>query len=193
MERRQCRDPARLCPRAVRGRSPRPWSGRHGPAEHIAWVSLSVRLLFAGGLPVALAKQWGHALGAGRPGTARGLFAWAWWVQGIAAGIGGGVLVAVGLTRPGPSCVLRDHAFDPVQRSGRGADVAQAAAMGLTLGGLGAGATVAVLAAGGGITGIFAGRRRSVWSGWHGRRWRRAEPSRAWRPSKSIRGSFVGR
>lgn len=136
-----------------------------GRQSFIAWSSLSLTLVFTGGLPTALIRFVGVTAGQGRADRARDLFAWAWRIEAVGALLGAGVLVAIALTRHElrlawmfaaltcafsvmqtvPSAVLTG-----LQR------FREASVVGLTTGLAGTVALVAVLKAGGGITGMFA-------------------------------------
>jgi O-antigen/teichoic acid export membrane protein len=136
-----------------------------GRQSFIAFVELSLVMFFTGGLPVALMRYVGETLGRGDAARVRGLVSWAWRLEGAAAAVGASVLIAVAATGADPAgawalagvaCALGVLNTVPsalligAQRW-RAATIA-----GLVSGGLGTAATVLVLAAGGGITGMFA-------------------------------------
>ena len=136
-----------------------------GRQSYIAWAAISVKMLVTGGVPLALMRYVGEAIGRNRPGTARALVGWAFRLELLGAFIGGAIVVAVGFGNglflnawllAAVVCVLTTLHTVPygvligVQRW------RQAAAIGLTLGGLGTIGTVVALAAGTGITGMFA-------------------------------------
>lgn len=136
-----------------------------GRQSFIAWAELSIMFLFAQGLPLALLRYTGETLGRGRPAAVRGMFRWAWRVELAAAALGGGSLVILALARPDlqaawllaavacaagmmrsvPLAVLRG-----VQRWREASLIGVISGFAMTV------ATVAVLAAGGGIAGMFA-------------------------------------
>jgi len=136
-----------------------------GRQSFIAFVSLSVVLLLTAGLPVALMRYVGESLGRGDGAAVRGLVAWAWRIEFVAALIGAGCLAGAALlgADPGGAWLLAAaaaaagilHAVPSALLIGaqrwRAASV-----VGIVSGLVGAAATIAVLAAGGGITGMFA-------------------------------------
>ena len=102
-----------------------------GPAEFgrqsfIAFVAIAVLMVLTSGLALALMRSVAEAGGAGRADEARGLVAWAWRVQAVAALLGGGGLVHRGGARraPGggvdPGRAVRG-AGRPAERGQRGA------------------------------------------------------------------------
>ena len=136
-----------------------------GRQNFIAFIELSAIMLVTGGLPVALMRYVGETLGRGQGHLVRGLASWAWRIEAAGAALGGAALcvpallgadpgaawvlaavaAAVGIMHTAPSSILI------------GAQRWRAASLaGLVTGALTTGATVAVLAAGGGITGMFA-------------------------------------
>jgi O-antigen/teichoic acid export membrane protein len=136
-----------------------------GRQSFIAFVELSAIMLVTGGLPIALMRYVGETLGRGQGHLIRGLSAWAWRLAAGGAALGGAALLvpaflgadpggawvlaavaaSVGILHTTPSSLLI------------GAQQWRAASLaGLVTGALTTGATVAVLAAGGGITGMFA-------------------------------------
>jgi O-antigen/teichoic acid export membrane protein len=136
-----------------------------GRQSYIAFVSVSLTIVLTSSFYVALMRYVGESIGRGRAGAARALLVWAWKVEGVlgaaaAAGLGG---VALAGARPqgawalaGVVCALGAmHAVSTAVLVGlqrfRDATIA-----GLTTGAFGVGAAAAVLAAGGGITGMFA-------------------------------------
>jgi O-antigen/teichoic acid export membrane protein len=136
-----------------------------GRQSFIAFVQLSLVLFLSGGLAVTATRFVGDALGRRQPAALASLVRWVWRVEAVAAVIGGSVLVlaaelgaepesawvlaavacTLGVLHSAPSAILT------------GAQRWRAASIvGLITG---AGSTVAiivVLAAGGGITGMFA-------------------------------------
>jgi PST family polysaccharide transporter len=136
-----------------------------GRQSYIAFVELSLVLLGTGGLPSAVLRFGGEALGRGEPGHLAYLARWAWRVATIGGVLAGGVMVAaaelgsepraawivagafcfVGVLQGIPASVLA-----ALQRW-RGVSI-----VGIVFGALSTAALVPVLAAGGGITGLFA-------------------------------------
>lgn len=155
-----------------------------GRQSFIAFVELSVIMLVTGGLPLALMRYFGERIGAGDRSAVRSLFVWAWAIE-IAAGLaGGGVLVAAGVAgaEPENAWLLAGvaatmgalHAVPSALLLGaqrwRAATV-----VGLTTGAFGTAAVITVLAAGGGITGVFAVEAvvsiaNLIWTSWLARR-----------------------
>lgn len=136
-----------------------------GRQSYIAFVQLSVMTLATGAVPLGVMRWISEFRGAGRVDAVPRLLRWAWRFEGAAAVVGGAVLLvagvaggrhvsawtlaavaaALGVLHAVPAAVLRGlHLW-------RAASVVS-----ITTGGVGAGATVAVLAAGGGIAGMFA-------------------------------------
>lgn len=136
-----------------------------GRQSFIAFVALSTTTLFTSGLSIALMRYIGEALGADRPETALDLVAWAWRLTGGAAVLGAALLLSIALTGADPTgaWVLAGvgsalgilHAVPSAMLIGvqRWRD---ATIVGLVTGTVSLPATIAVLALGGGITGIFA-------------------------------------
>lgn len=136
-----------------------------GRQSYIAFIELTVVMLATGGLPTAVMRYVSESLGRGEPAAARSLIRWAWGIELVAGTLGGGVLglaailgahpagawtlaavaAALGVFHSVPSALLLG-----AQRW-RAASIA-----GLVIGFVGTGATIGVLAAGGGITGMFA-------------------------------------
>jgi O-antigen/teichoic acid export membrane protein len=136
-----------------------------GRQSYIAFIELSVILLFSGGLPFALMRYIGETLGRGDSGPVRGLIAWAWLVEGVGALAGAAVLVAFAVLGTGPhsawllagvgAAISIIHNVPSSLLAG--AQLWRAASIvGLLTGLLSTGLMIAVLAAGGGITGMFA-------------------------------------
>jgi O-antigen/teichoic acid export membrane protein len=136
-----------------------------GRQSFIAFIELSAIMLVTGGLPIALMRYVGETLGRGQGQLVRGLSAWAWRVEAVGAALGGAALCtpallgadptgawllaavagSIGILHTVPSSLLI------------GAQNWRAASLvGLVTGAVTTGAGVAVLAAGGGITGLFA-------------------------------------
>jgi len=141
-----------------------------GPSEmghqsFIAWVSISVKTLVTGGVPVALMRYVGESVGRGRPGSARVLVRWSLRIEIAGASLGGLIIIGIGLHNgrlqnawflAAVVCILTSLHTIPygvlvgVQRW------RQAAIIGLTLGALSTIGTVGALLAGAGVTGMFA-------------------------------------
>jgi O-antigen/teichoic acid export membrane protein len=136
-----------------------------GRQSFIAFVELTTIALLTGGMPIALMRFVGETVGRGEPGTARGLFRWAWRIELGASLLGAAILagaavagaepqaawvfaavvVAAGILQTVPAAVLAGLQL------WREATIA-----GLVSGGIGTAASIAVLLLGGGITGMFA-------------------------------------
>jgi O-antigen/teichoic acid export membrane protein len=136
-----------------------------GRQSFIAFAEISLAVLLANGMFLALMRSVGEAVGRNRPDALRELLAWGLRIEGAAAALGAGVLLlsaelgarpraawqlaavacGIAILHTVPSAVLIG-----MQRW------RQAAMVGLVTGAVGTPATVAVLAAGGGITGMFA-------------------------------------
>jgi len=138
---------------------------RLGRQSFIAFSSITVATLFTAGLPSALTRFVGDAMGRGRPAEARGLLDWGWRAEALGAAAAGGLLAAAVVAGAEPRAawalaaviaaagvlVKVPNSFLIGVQRWRGATVA-----GLATGTVGTAATVVVLAAGGGITGMFA-------------------------------------
>lgn len=136
-----------------------------GRQSYIAFFELAIMSLATGAVPVGVMRWIGEFAGRGRLDAVPAVLRWAWRFEGLAAAVGGGAIVlagaadgrhltawtlaavagALGVLHTIPSAVLRG-----LQRW------RQASLVGMTTGGMGAAATIAVLAAGGGIAGMFA-------------------------------------
>ena len=136
-----------------------------GRQSFIAFVSLSATALLSAGIYQGLLRFVGESLGQERPGVVRDLTIWATRVQVAAAGIGGAAVAMPGLAGAEPR--LAWVLAGLVTALSVGAAVPQSALagaqrwremsiVGLVSGTLAVPATIAVLAAGGGITGMFA-------------------------------------
>ena len=136
-----------------------------GRQSFIAFAELSAIMLVTAGLPVALMRYVGETIGRSEADRLRYLMGWAWRVEAVGAALGAGVLAAVGLAGADPegAWILAAvaaalgilHTVPSALLIGaqrwRAASIA-----GLVTGAFTTGATIAVLAAGGGITGMFA-------------------------------------
>jgi O-antigen/teichoic acid export membrane protein len=138
---------------------------RFGRQSFIAFVEISALTLFTAGLPLALARFVGTTTGEGRPGVATGLVRWVWRLQAVGAVAGGVLLAVIGLLGAQPraawllaSLVVVASVLQRVpsalltglQRWRTPSLVSVVVACAAAI------ATIAVLAAGGGITGMFA-------------------------------------
>jgi O-antigen/teichoic acid export membrane protein len=135
-----------------------------GRQSFIAFVELSVIMLFTGGLPLALMRYFGEWIGAGNPAAVRSLVVRAWAIEAAAALAGAAILVAAGILGAEPEkawvfagvAAMMGILHTVPTALLLGAQRWRAATVvGLTTGSFGTAATIAVLAAGGGITGMF--------------------------------------
>jgi len=135
-----------------------------GRQSFIAFVGLTTHMVVSAGLGLALTRTVAEALGRGEPGRARGLVAWAFRVQVLGAVIGGGVLIAAGALGSTPEAAwiaagvgTAIAAMQSVPNAAlAGAHRFRSAAIiGLVTGAVTVPVIVAVLAAGGGIVGMF--------------------------------------
>lgn len=138
---------------------------RFGRQSFIAFVAISATMLLTGGLPVALARYVGDALGRRSPAAVQGLVRLAWQYSVPAACAGALLLAGIGLSGADPRAAwllaAASAAFGILNRVPGAVLVGAqrwraASAAGLALGTASTVATVVVLAAGGGITGMFA-------------------------------------
>jgi O-antigen/teichoic acid export membrane protein len=136
-----------------------------GRQSFIAFVALSVAAVFSGGIAQMLTRYVGEGIGAERGAQTRGLIASTYRVGLLGAAIGALAMLAAGLLGAEPAAAWG------LAGIGCGLAIAQAmpnailtgtlrwrqtSIVGLTTGALAVPATIAVLAAGGGITGFFA-------------------------------------
>jgi O-antigen/teichoic acid export membrane protein len=136
-----------------------------GRQSFIAFVALSSIMLVTGGLPIALMRFVGETLGRREPGKLRGLIGWAWWIEGAGAAVGGAILVGVALLGADPRSAWLLAAMGsslgilhtvPSSLLIGAQRWRAASVVGLVTGTLTTVATIGVLWAGGGITGMFA-------------------------------------
>jgi len=136
-----------------------------GRQSFIAFVEAATITLLSASFSLALMRYVGEAVGAGRPGAARWLAGSIARIVLVAAVVGGATLVLVGVFGGPPAAAWYLAAvatFNGIVVSIPSAMLTglqrwrQATIAGLATGGLGVVATVAVLALGGGITGMFA-------------------------------------
>jgi O-antigen/teichoic acid export membrane protein len=135
-----------------------------GRQSFIAFVELSVIALLTGGLANAIVRHVADSVGRDRTEAVRRLFTWAWRLELAGAAVGGGAVLAVGLlgAEPRSAWIVAGvatslgvlHAVPNAVLLGiqRWRD---ASVVGLVTGAAGTLATISVLAAGGGITGMF--------------------------------------
>ena len=156
-----------------------------GKQSFIAFVQLSVVLVFSAGMAASLMRFIGEIVGRGRGDLVRSLVAWGWRIQLAASVAGGAVLVLAAL--------LRAELQEAWLLAAVGAAFAvlhavptsvllgmqrwrEASIVGLATGSVGTVATVVVLLAGGGITGMFAVEAvvsavGLAWTSWYARRY----------------------
>lgn len=136
-----------------------------GRQSFISFVALSTAMLVAGGFPLAVGRYVGETMGRGRPERVRGLIAWAWRAQALLAAVGGAILLAASLAGADPRAAWLLAAVATVVGMLHNVPSAAliglqrwraASVVGLVTGAISVSATIAVLAAGGGITGMFA-------------------------------------
>jgi O-antigen/teichoic acid export membrane protein len=136
-----------------------------GRQSFIAFAALSTSMLLSSGLSISLMRYVGEQLGRDRPETALDLVRWAWGLMAAAGALGGGFLVAIAASGADPTAAwvfaavgaalgtLHSVPSSVLIGAQRWRD---ATIVGLTTATLGVPATIGVLAAGGGITGMFA-------------------------------------
>jgi len=151
-----------------------------GRQSFIAFVEVTAVTLLSANFSVALMRYVGEAVGADRPGAARWLAARILRIEVAAAALGGGALVlagALGASPPRAWTFAGIAAASGILATVPGAVLTglqrwrQATIAGLSTGGFGVGATIAVLALGGGITGMFAVEAATttvtlLWTAW---------------------------
>ena len=136
-----------------------------GRQSYIAFIELSLLMLVTGGLPSAVQRFGGEALGRDQPGHLSYLVRWSWRVNAVGAFLAGAAMVTAGLLGSEPRAawiiaggfclfsvlqVIPASALAVLQRW-RGVSV-----IGIVFGAGSTVAVAAVFAAGGGITGFFA-------------------------------------
>ncbi len=136
-----------------------------GRQSFISFVAISLALVLTYGLSIALMRSVAESLGREQPGQARGLLDWATRPQAAAGLLGGGAMVAAGLAGAEPGlawmlagagtlfAVLHTVPSAALLGSQRFRD---AGIVGLVTGAVTVPVTITVLAAGGGIAGMFA-------------------------------------
>jgi O-antigen/teichoic acid export membrane protein len=135
-----------------------------GRQSYIAFVALSLAQLLAGGVPVAIQRFVAETLGRGEPGQAKALVAWGWRLMALAAIAAGATMVAAAALGSDPRAawvlaagisalttlqMLPASVLAALQRW-RGVSI-----LGIVAGALTTVGVLAVLAAGGGIIGMF--------------------------------------
>jgi glycosyltransferase involved in cell wall biosynthesis/O-antigen/teichoic acid export membrane protein len=136
-----------------------------GRQSFIAFTMISLSQLISEGLKEALMRSIGETLGADRHGAVRGLVRWALPIT-VAGGLAGGAVLAVaGLLGASPTAAWLLAGAECALIVGAGVPWAvlagsqmwrQASMVGLVTAMVGVPVTIVVLAAGGGITGMFA-------------------------------------
>lgn len=136
-----------------------------GQQSFISFVAISASQFFSAGMPSSLQRYVSDSMGRGRPDAVPSLLSWSVRIISISALAGGAVLVLVGFSRPEqrPAWLLASlvtalgvlHTVPTAFLAGL-QRWREAATAGLVSGSVGTVATVAVLWAGGGITGMFA-------------------------------------
>ncbi|HKN93228.1 MAG TPA: polysaccharide biosynthesis C-terminal domain-containing protein [Thermoleophilaceae bacterium] len=141
--------------------------GPHGMGRQsfIAFVEISLASIFTSGLTVALMRYVGETLGQDRPEVVRGLVVWAWRLV-VAGGVpAAAVMIGIGLSGSAPRAAWYFAAvvcFMIILQTVPNAALAgtqrwrQNTTPGVVTGAIAVPATIGVLAAGGGITGMFA-------------------------------------
>jgi len=136
-----------------------------GKQSFIAWTALSLALLLGDGLSMGVVRFVGERIGAGRPDEARGLFGWALRWEVLAGIVGFAACALLGAVRgelqaawllAGVACTAITIHNVPAAVLLGSQRFRQSTVPGLLTGGAGVAATVIVLQAGGGITGMFA-------------------------------------
>lgn len=136
-----------------------------GRQSFIAFVELAAAEVLSSSFSASLMRYVGESIGAGRTGEARWLASQMLRIMAGAAALGGGALILLGLLGHEPQgawIFAGVTTASAVVAAAPGAVLVglqrwrQATIAGLVTGGLGTVATVAVLALGGGITGMFA-------------------------------------
>jgi O-antigen/teichoic acid export membrane protein len=136
-----------------------------GRQSFIAFIALSATSLFGGGIAATLMRFVGEMLGAGRPTVARDLAGWGWGLATIWAVIGTAVMVGTGVLGATPEaawilagigCGLGILQSIPNAVLVGAQEWRRASLVGLVTGTVGVPLVIGVLAAGGGIVGMFA-------------------------------------
>jgi O-antigen/teichoic acid export membrane protein len=155
-----------------------------GRQSFISFVAISTAMVVGGGFTLAVARYVGATMGRAQPGRVRGLIGWAWKVQGSLALVGGAILAGTALAGADPQAAWLLAAVATIVAMLHNVPSAAliglqrwraASVVGLVTGAISVAATIAVLAAGGGITGMFAveaavAAGNLVWTSWLARR-----------------------
>ena len=136
-----------------------------GRQSFIAFIALSATALFGGGIASTLMRYVGEMLGGGRPAVARDLAGWGWNLATVWAAIGAAVIAGTGLLGATPEaawvlagigCGLGILQSIPNAVLVGAQEWRRASTVGLVTGSVGVPLAIGVLAAGGGIVGLFA-------------------------------------
>jgi O-antigen/teichoic acid export membrane protein len=136
-----------------------------GRQSFIAFIALSATALFGGGIASTLMRYVGEMLGGGRPAVARDLAGWGWGLATIWAAIGTAVMIGTGVLGADPmaawilagiGCGLGILQSIPNAVLVGAQEWRRASMVGLVTGAVGVPLAIGVLAAGGGIIGLFA-------------------------------------
>jgi O-antigen/teichoic acid export membrane protein len=136
-----------------------------GRQSFIAFIALSATALFGGGIASTLMRYVGEVLGGGRPAVVRDLAGWGWRLATIWAAIGTAAMVGTGLLGATPEaawilagigCGLGILQSIPNAVLVGAQEWRRASMVGLVTGTIGVPLVIGVLAAGGGIVGMFA-------------------------------------
>jgi O-antigen/teichoic acid export membrane protein len=136
-----------------------------GRQSFIAFIALSATALFGGGIAATLLRYVGEMLGAGRPTVVRDLASWGWGLATIWAALGTAAMIGTGLLGATPEaawilagigCGLGILQSIPNAVLVGAQEWRRASMVGLTTGTIGVPLVIGVLAAGGGIVGMFA-------------------------------------
>lgn len=136
-----------------------------GRQSFIAFVALSMVMVLTGGLPAALQRFIGETIGGDRPDHVPDLVSWGWRVAAPAALLSSGILAIVAATGSAPQaawllaggvCALSVMQSVPAAVLAGMQRWRPLSLVGLSTGAVATFGTFAVLAAGGGIVGMFA-------------------------------------
>ena len=145
-----------------------------GRQSFIAFVALSATALLSGGLYQGLSRFVGESLGKGRPGAVRDLARWAGRLQVAVGALGGAAVALPGLLGSEPELAwglaglgtaLSVVATTPTSVLAGAQRWREVSIVGLVTGFLAVPATIVVLAAGGGISGMFAVETAAIAAG----------------------------
>lgn len=136
-----------------------------GRQSFISFIALAATAFFGGGMASTLMRFVGETLGAGRPAVTIDLARWCWSLASLGAILGASAMTGIGLFGATPEaawilaglgCALGILQSIPNAVLIGIQDWRRASIVGLTTGSIGVPVTIAVLAAGGGIVGMFA-------------------------------------